>query len=148
MFSSPGMPKIYSTPSFSRHLTSSLAAVDSKCAVIVSPSRECISPGKHLLWNIDVAFHQSACGTSRGGLFHVPALSLLVDACRQVHHPRGMSEPEHPARSYPLCDHLMHQRAWNLCRNGSADGTGQGIGAVQVAHRHDPGVQVGVGGFT
>jgi hypothetical protein len=27
MFSSPGMPKIYSTPSFSRHFTSNWAAV-------------------------------------------------------------------------------------------------------------------------
>src|SRR5690242_11192963 len=135
MFSSPGMPKIYSTPSFSRHVTRSLAAVDSKCAVIVSPSRECISFGKHMLWNIDVALHQPACGTSRGGLFYVPALSLLVNACRQVHHPGRMSEPEHPARSCPLCDHLMHQRAWNLGRDGSADGAGQGIGPVQMAHQ-------------
>src|SRR5215472_19135088 len=123
MFSSPGMPKIYSTPSFSRHLTNSLAAVDSECAVIVSPSRECISFGKHLLWNIDVALHQSACGSSRGGLFHVPPLSLPVDACRQVHHSRWVAEPEHSARSCPLCDHLLHQRAWDLCGNSGADGT-------------------------
>src|SRR5947209_7258874 len=134
MFSSPGMPKIYSTPSFSRHVTSSLAAVDSKCAVIVSPSRECIAPCKRMRWNIDVALHQSACGTSRRGLFHVPALSLLVDACRKLHHSRWVAEPEHPARSCPLCDHLMHQCAWDLCRDGGADGAGQCIGAVQVAH--------------
>src|SRR5437763_12170594 len=60
MFSSPGMPKIYSTPSFSKHLTRSLAAVDSKCAVMVSPSRECIrwcvndllSLAKHMLMKL------------------------------------------------------------------------------------------------
>src|SRR5437868_631846 len=142
MFSSPGMPKIYSTPSFSRHVTSSLAAVDSKCAVMVSPSREGIKG--HLTiaiprvgWcshnlpplalqpagNIDVAFHQPACGTSGGGLFHVPALSLFVDACRQVHHCRWVAEPEHPAGSCLLRDHLMHQRAWDLCGNGGTDGT-------------------------
>src|ERR1700694_3381545 len=95
MFSSPGMPKTYSTPSFSRHVTSSLAAVDPECPVIVSPSRECISYGKHMLWNIDVTLHQSACGTSRGGLFHIPALSLLMNTCQQGHHPRWMAEPRY-----------------------------------------------------
>src|SRR6266571_1613784 len=35
MFSSPGMPKIYWTPSFSRHVTRSLAVVDSERADIV-----------------------------------------------------------------------------------------------------------------
>src|SRR5258708_14059860 len=46
--------------------------------------------------NIDVALHQSARGTSGGGLFHVPTLSLLVDACPEVPHPRWVAYPHPP----------------------------------------------------
>src|SRR6266436_7386344 len=45
-----------------------------------------LPPVKQPLRNIGVALHQSARGTSGGSLFHVPSLSLLVDACREVHH--------------------------------------------------------------
>ena len=77
---------------------------------IVSPSREriqghLVTAVPHIRWrghgllaaakqpsrNVDGALHQSACGTSRGGLFHVPTLSLFVGACREVHHPRGVA---------------------------------------------------------
>src|SRR6266852_3750271 len=47
-----------------------------------------LSPAKKPLRYIDVALHQSARGTSRGGLFDAPALSIFTHACREVHHSR------------------------------------------------------------
>src|SRR6266446_4943513 len=47
-----------------------------------------LPPAKQPLRSIDVTLHQSACRTSGGGLFHVPSLCLLVDACPEVHHAR------------------------------------------------------------
>src|SRR6266487_2709586 len=50
-----------------------------------------LSPARKPLRYIDVALHQPPCGTSRGGLFDAPALSIFVHACREVHHSRWVS---------------------------------------------------------
>ncbi len=55
MFSSPGIPKTYLTPSFSRHLTKSLATVvvDSSIGVgfcfVTLPSMPCTSSSRHCI---------------------------------------------------------------------------------------------------
>src|SRR6266699_6841129 len=67
MFSSPGMPKIYLTPSFSRHWTRSLAVVDSRCAVIAF---------------LSFCFVMNTPTTKMVGQHHYVFSTLLYTVCR------------------------------------------------------------------